>query len=1134
MKSTQTEILSEILEEINKDNKIKITIAGAGVAGIFSALEIMRELRDAQIKIIEKKQKILSGTSANTPGRMGLGYHYKDFETAVNYMKNTIIFMKKYRDCFIEDEGKPNLVNGRYFVLKDSIIDPQDLISTYDKLSLEFEKLWMADPEIQKLFPQTCHLHRIIPPAEYSQYVDPKIVHLAIETREKLLDWDKFEKKVLSELDHYIKSGNVEILTSVEVVGVSYNEDSSFQIELETKTAEGKIRNFQNADFFINSTWHNIESLNKKFNITNLEPWTSRMKLLAEVKLPESLSNAHSMFFCLGPFAMFSNMGLKKDKDYSVGRITFAKVTNHSHYPSTEMPDFYHRFLDGELNDKDLEYLDEKGRQIIKGVAKYIPQMADAELIKVFSGIIKSVGDVDIFNPNSKFHERREFGTNEELLGFYVNASIKLFYCVHNAKKISEMFKKSIVSIIIIDHLLKNIDKNLHLPDLEKKNMMIYLRVYIKKYLFDQFSTLSVNLIEETFKKENLTSEESYGLVSREQKKLLDDFFDELFIDSTSLSKKLRLLDDDGIKNEKNRLKIFYDNLLDSIIKKSKILAEVKDLKPILTERRYQKNQGVREKSIRELIVGSTFLDKSRERSLNYLFDFGSDFKDPEKFRDLFQGLVLRLGEQIKSRKMDAIDKIGEKEEVATSDVLKFYKEFLLRKLPQVSFEYKEKGKIVVDQSDDRLINVIFDKQSCIEALELILNIEDNDIKIFLLNSFKLFLEEFAKTHQDQAKKTSELQQTKKYLEFSKNCQDELVESVTKIALDDKINILEFTNLLTIGIVSHANTLLSANPDYSLDQEEIKKRDFYNFKINNYLEIFDSQFDEDYFVALSKLSFKTYLEISPYFKDKILTYENSDKTLNLEISCKLFEIAFEKKTKGKIIEFFEELNSFVTQNSLNQTNDFFGFQEDDNEASCSNILKSLLDNQDLRALIESYPDIDVKVLEETISACFNNITLALEFRKAISVDQNFKSDDYLLESKTHEKYNGSEGDELGDASPGNVGLSSSPSSNISSDTTVYGRSESADQFSRAPSINSTSSRNSRNHSPDRRTDFDNAGFSFKQSDDTNSDSSANSRDQSPDRRMDSQQSDDTPRSDTLLTEFDRLTKLSSKSIRNNI
>ena len=72
----------------------KIVIIGGGVAGCVSALELAK--KGHEITILEQGAEILKGTSARTPGRMGLGYHYFDSKTAITYMEHTIDFMKKY------------------------------------------------------------------------------------------------------------------------------------------------------------------------------------------------------------------------------------------------------------------------------------------------------------------------------------------------------------------------------------------------------------------------------------------------------------------------------------------------------------------------------------------------------------------------------------------------------------------------------------------------------------------------------------------------------------------------------------------------------------------------------------------------------------------------------------------------------------------------------------------------------------------------------------------------------------------------------------------------------------------------------------------------------------------------------
>lgn len=825
--------LSEVFSKDIGNNKINVVVAGAGVAGIFSALELLKTYPYVQVKIIEQKEKILSGTSANTPGRMGLGYHYQDLETALNYMNNTLVFMKKYHDCFIEDESKPNLENGRYFILKNSIVDPQDLISTYDKLSLEFERLWTSDPEVQKLFPGTCHLHRAIPPSEYSEYVDPKLVHLAIETREKLLDWNSFEKKVLEELSEFIENERVEIVNSTKVLGVSYNEDSSFEIKLEKKTSEGKIKTSQSADFFINATWQNIELLNKKFNISTVK-WTSRMKLLAEVRIPESMTNAHSMFFCLGPFAMFSNMGLKKDpqdnsKDSNIARITYANVTNHSHYPSDEMPDFYRRLLENDLNEEDMKYLSENGKKIIDGVAKYIPKMSDSSLIRVLPGIVKSVGGVDINDPKSDFHKRREEGIEMVHADYYNIASIKLFYCVVIGKKMVKIFERVIVAKKLVDTLLSNFKENSTLSDEKKQHVANFLRIYLKRYLFDNFDNMGNALIGELFKKDQNVSEQ-IGPDLIKQKILMDNFINELFLNKDKLDQELTLSLDTITSREQNLMRDLYAKLLKSIDQKEEVLQELKVYNSIL---KLKEVPEVKEKSIDQIYTESAnnsllfrlsqnfkrnkieeceYQKRDATPTCSYLFDFGSDNKDITKFKKKFLDLISEYSIKLKSLSNPVclvLENYNKSQTEFRDDILKFYYEFLLKELPQISFEYKDKENVKkVDKQDDSLTKVVIDKSLFLNVIEMIFEIESQDLKKTSLEIIELFLKNFEEKYKKFDSNVDDNYQLSSYIKSNENDDLNFLESIKKVVIDPDINIGQFVNLVRPMINTFLESML--------------------------------------------------------------------------------------------------------------------------------------------------------------------------------------------------------------------------------------------------------------------------------------------------------------------------------------
>lgn len=401
----------------------KITIIGGGIAGCTTAVELRKQ--GHEVVILERDEDVLLGTSARTPGRMGLGYHYFDSETAKLYMTNTLGFMKRYSDCFLGDETTPYLRNGRYFITKDSLIGLQELMASYDKMSAHFEKMCRIDNS-NDIF-HDYHLHRAMDPSEFQNDVNMDKVAFAIETKELLLDWEKYKALLKSE----IKQSGAAIKTGYEISQVIRTQDGKFEVI--SNNGESEI-----SDYVINCTWQNIDKINDLVGIGDAktkkddpnESVTSRLKLLAEVELPESLREKHSMFFCVGPHAMFSNMG------NGIGRITYAPVTNFGVTTDNQMPEQFERWLNHGLSPEEEE---EYGRKIIEGVAEYIPEMKHAKLKRVIPGVVKSKGSVTLDDRESPFHKRNYDGVQEQQIGWVDNAAMKLFYALSNAEKVSEI-----------------------------------------------------------------------------------------------------------------------------------------------------------------------------------------------------------------------------------------------------------------------------------------------------------------------------------------------------------------------------------------------------------------------------------------------------------------------------------------------------------------------------------------------------------------------------------------------------------------------------------------------------------------------------------------------------------------------
>ena len=258
------------------------------------------------------------------------------------------------------------------------------------------------------------------------------------------------------------------------------------------------------SDYVVNCSWQNIEKLDRKLGLTPAdEKMTSRLKLLAEVKLPPELEKKPSMFFCVGPHAMFSNLG------NGIGRITYADVTNFGTTIESEMPPLWQSWLQHGLSEEENALF---GQKIIAGVSEYIPAMAGAEIVKVIPGIVKSKGEVELSNPASAFHKRDYSGVEQRIDGWIDNAAMKLFYCLGNAKEVAQIIQnhelklpevsgqKTYRLICILDSL-SSFDSNPSTLDLSPNYLHIHALEAKHLQPIDEFSkTLSFDAADYSIK----------------------------------------------------------------------------------------------------------------------------------------------------------------------------------------------------------------------------------------------------------------------------------------------------------------------------------------------------------------------------------------------------------------------------------------------------------------------------------------------------------------------------------------------------------------------------------------------------------------------------------------------------------
>lgn len=499
-----------------KKRNIRIAIIGGGIGGCMSALVIAKKFPDVEITIFEKNKELLSGTSNCTPGRMGLGFHYVHSQSAVTYLRQTLDFVKHFsRLCPNLMVGQEFLIdhflrNGRYFIVKNSAVPTTQILDTYGKVADEYAELVKRD-KTNKIFGEPDNFYRILKPKEYKNDVELKNIDTAIETHEHLLNWLSFKKFILNEI---ASCKNINILIGKKIQDISYAYmESLYVIHRRKKASSGRLIGKHYAEFIINATWEWVDYFNTKIGYYRLpnEVRTNRAKALIKIKLPDELKEKNSMFFCMGPHCMFSNLGNGE------GLITYAPETNIQNSTALIPEKSYVSLISGHVSEKNKAQLAQK---IINGVSQYIPAMSKAKIVEVRFGTVQVEGEANIFDHSSKIYERDYMGLKYLEDGFISLSCTKLLYGYGNANTAANLFSRFKDEMLPAAQYIEDFTRKKFVsePDTKEKNKDVKVSLlsglcfaWFKKSRSIQNKSSNIGLIEDFclsfFKKTTLNKE---------------------------------------------------------------------------------------------------------------------------------------------------------------------------------------------------------------------------------------------------------------------------------------------------------------------------------------------------------------------------------------------------------------------------------------------------------------------------------------------------------------------------------------------------------------------------------------------------------------------------------------------------
>src|SRR3990167_110373 len=390
-----------------------VIIVGGGMAGCGAALRLAEA--GYAVTFLEGRGELLLGSSGATPCRVGLGFHYPDKSTAIRALKNAVRFVRAYKNVGIQlrvGEDKPldhPLRRGHYYITKDSQFSVEHVLSLYDGLKEAYADLIKENPE-NEVFGPAENFYKVLwkesdetakeQQDALSDLVSHDKVACALETAEHSLNWSAFQSYFIDKIMHH---PNIRVLLNTEVKEITPDRQQHCYV-VKTKAGE------ETADFVINSSWYNIEALNKTAGVkVDPENRTLRVKVIIKIKLPEALLDKPSAFFCFGPHCSLTNTG------DGYGWLSYEPVTNIGASNKLNLDPELKALVEGHVTDAQKE---EFGRKIIAGASQYIPELSQAEYKATKIGVVRTLGKkAPINDPNSAIHNRDYLGVQAELLG---------------------------------------------------------------------------------------------------------------------------------------------------------------------------------------------------------------------------------------------------------------------------------------------------------------------------------------------------------------------------------------------------------------------------------------------------------------------------------------------------------------------------------------------------------------------------------------------------------------------------------------------------------------------------------------------------------------------------------------------
>jgi len=425
-----------------------IIVVGAGLAGLFSAIELSRHFK---VTLLEAESQVIptSSSSYNQCYKLHTGMHYiGDEHTAIQCLEQSIKFAKAYPNAVADKNNlKAPWRRGRHYVLDKSYVSPDKARNIASLLSKHYKALVEQDPKNQVFGPPESFIEELdesqyeflsdaIPAYDASDEPGSTKVAAAFETAESQIDIERLREDLEKEI---ADNPNITFLPNTKVTNIARTPDS---IGVEVSTVSNKKKQSFRSRAIVNCAWQNIEKLDKTSgNFVPDEKKVNRVKVSVLVELPDELKNLNTCIFSLGPFysitvlpggqAILTSERFTNVDFYQQGSATPQQLKELLSEKIT-LDSLYGSNLAEKIIYDCSECFNGKTQELFK---KCIPKELHVGFVKI-TETKKQYDSTSIYEKDSPITARSFDGVEHKSVGVVSNSAMKMTYAVGNAQKV--------------------------------------------------------------------------------------------------------------------------------------------------------------------------------------------------------------------------------------------------------------------------------------------------------------------------------------------------------------------------------------------------------------------------------------------------------------------------------------------------------------------------------------------------------------------------------------------------------------------------------------------------------------------------------------------------------------------------